>query len=291
MTPTVPGPVDRHARRADDQQMALHLGKHLMSLNDRLRIEPVDKKLRATRHGVPVLDSTDAMLVWEPRRVVPMYAVPPGDLHAGLLPRDRAPLPDDLAPVLGPDNFAWHLEDGQSYDVEVDGNVLESAAFRPDDPDLEGRVILDWAPFEWTEEAEPVTGHPHDAFKRIDALASDRHVTVSANGQVLADSRRAVALYETYLPVRWYFPPADVAMDRLQPSSTTTVCAYKGVAAYFSLTGGGPEGQDVAWTYPQPLLDAAPVKDYLCFFSERTDLTVDGVDVPRPRTLWSPPDS
>jgi hypothetical protein len=29
------------------------------------------------------------------------------------------------------------------------------------------------------------------------------------------------------------------------------------------------------------------VKDYLCFYAERSDLTVDGVDVPRPDTFWS----
>jgi uncharacterized protein (DUF427 family) len=271
--------------------MALELGRHLMSLNDRLRFEPVSKKLRATRDGVPVLESTRAMLVWEPRRVVPMYAVPTDDLRARLVERERVPLPEDLPPVLGPEHFEWHDGEGRSYDVVVDEAVLTSAAFRPDDPDLEGRVILDWTPFEWTEEAQPVTGHPHDAFKRIDALSSDRHVRVSFEGRLLADSRRAVALYETYLPVRWYFPPADVAMDLLEASPSTTVCAYKGVAAYFSLAGGGADGRDIAWTYRQPLLDAAPVRDYLCFYSERTDLSVDGVDVPRPRTLWSPPES
>jgi uncharacterized protein (DUF427 family) len=116
-------------------------------------------------------------------------------------------------------------------------------------------------------------------------------VCVSADGRVLADSRRAVALYETHLPTRWYLPPADVRLDLLEPSSSTSVCAYKGVAAYFSVRDGGPDGQDVAWTYAQPLLDAAPVRDHICFFSERTDLSVDGVDVPRPRTLWSPPES
>ena len=42
-----------------------------------------------------------------------------------------------------------------------------------------------------------MTGHPHDPFKRLDVLPSDRHVVVSVGGQVLADTRRAVAIYET----------------------------------------------------------------------------------------------
>ena len=52
--------------------------------------------------GVPVLDTTDAALVWEPRRVVPMYAVPPADLSASLVPSAAAEVPERLPPVLGP---------------------------------------------------------------------------------------------------------------------------------------------------------------------------------------------
>ena len=32
--------------------------------------------------------------------------------------------------------------------------------------------------------------------------------------------------------------------------------------------------------------EVAAVKDRLCFYAERSDLTVDGVEVPRPDTLW-----
>jgi uncharacterized protein (DUF427 family) len=166
-----------------------------------------------------------------------------------------------------------------------------AAAFRPEDPDLEGRVILDWAPFDWVEETQPVMGHPHDPFKRIDVLATDRHLVVSLDGAVLADTHRAVALHETHLPVRWYIPQDDVDMTRLEPSDSRTVCAYKGQAGYYSVAGGGPDGRDIAWTYPDPLHDALHVRDHVCFYNERVDLTLDGVALTRPRTLWSsPPD-
>ena len=136
-----------------------------------------------------------------------------------------------------------------------------------------------------------MTGHPHDPFKRLDVLASDRHVVVSFGGQVLADTRRAVAVYETHMPVRWYVPPDDVRLDLLTPSDATSVCAYKGAATYFSLADdpAATRSADVAWTYVDPLHEVAQVKDHLCFYAERTDLTVDGVDVPRPGTFWSSP--
>jgi len=269
--------------------MGVRMMELLIGRLDELRYEPTAKRVRAFLGGEPVADTTDARLVWEPRRVVPMYGVPPGDLDAELVPVDLEPPSEQPPAVLGPANFALHLHPGQAFDVKVDSTVLPQAAFRPDDPDLDGRVVLDWGRFEWTEEAEPVTGHPHDAFKRIDVLPSDRHVVVSVGGTVLADSKRAVALYETGLPTRWYLPREDVDLTKLTPSSSTTVCAYKGVATYFSLApeDAHDEGRDLAWTYVDPLHDAAGVRDLLCFYAERTDLSVDGVDVPRPQTLWS----
>jgi uncharacterized protein (DUF427 family) len=274
--------------------MATRLGQHLFGLTDTLRYEPVGRRIRASLAGHPVLDTTDAVLVWEPRRVVPMYAVPPADIVASLVPCDPAEAPSHLPPVLGPVNFAWHHTPGQDHDVVVGDRTLSHAAFAPADPDLGGRVIVEWAPFAWVEEAQPVTGHPHDPFKRIDLLRSDRHVVVGLGGTVLADTRRAIALHETHLPVRWYIPHDDVATDLLVGSRSTTTCAYKGHAIYVSLApdavpGVGAEGEDIAWTYTHPLDEVAAIKGMVCFYSERTDLELDGVAVPRPVTPWSSP--
>jgi hypothetical protein len=41
-----------------------------------LRYEPIDKRIRGTLGGQTVLDSSRVMLVWEPKRIVPSYAVP-----------------------------------------------------------------------------------------------------------------------------------------------------------------------------------------------------------------------
>jgi uncharacterized protein (DUF427 family) len=290
--------VDARAHLAQHREMAMHLGQHLMSLNDELRYEPVTRRVRASLDGVPVLDTTDAALVWEPRRVVPMYAVPPGDVRAELVPCAAPEVPDRLPPVLGPVNFGWHHTPGRSFDVVVGDRTLPAAGFAPDDPDLGGRVVLDWEPLHWVEEAHPVVGHPHDPFKRIDLLPSDRHVVVSLGGTVLADTRRAIALFETHIPVRWYIPHDDVVTDLLVGSASTTTCAYKGHAAYVSVrpdavpgagAGAGAPGEDIAWTYPHPLDEVMAIKGMFCFYSERTDLELDGVAVPRPVSPWSSP--
>ena len=241
-----------------------------------------------------MLDTTDAVLVWEPRRVVPAYAVPPADLMADLVPCAAAPVPPDLPPVLGPVNFAWHHTPGRSFDLVVDGRTVPAAGFAPDDPDLGGRVVIEWAPFDWKEEAHPVVAHPHDPFKRIDLLPSDRHVVVRLGGVTLADTTNAIALHETHIPVRWYLPHDDVVTDLLVGSRSTSTCAYKGHASYVSLTpdavpGVGAAGEDIGWTYPHPLDEVAAIRGMICFYSERTDLELDGTAVERPVTPWSSP--
>lgn len=271
----------------------MRMGEHLMSLVGELRYEPVTRRVRASLDGVPVLDTTDAVLVWEPRRVVPMYAVPLADLVASLVPSAAAEVPDRLPPVLGPVNFGWHHTPGRSFDVLVGERAVAAAGFVADDPDLGGRVVIEWAPFDWVEEAHPVVGHPHDPFKRIDLLPSDRHVVVRVGDVVLADTRRAVGLYETFLPVRWYLPHDDVVTDLLVGSPTTSTCAYKGHASYVSLRPDAVPGlsedarHDIAWTYPHPLHEVDAVTGMFCFWAERTDLELDGVAVSRPLTPWS----
>ena len=267
---------------------------HLGSALSQLRHEPVPFRLRASHGGTPVLDSTSVSVVWEPRRLVPVHAVPRGDLLVPVEAADPQPdLPDldALPPMLGPMDFWTHTCPGTVLDLVLPGLVLAGAAFAPDDPDLAGLVVVDHQSLdEWYAEDQPLIGHPHDPFKRIDVLATSRHVRVSLGGVELASSRRATMLVETHLPSRYYLPAEDVATELLVASPTESTCAYKGVASYLSTADGSAAGTDVAWLYVDPLDDAVRVRDHVCFWAERTDLEVDGRAVPRPVTPWSTPE-
>ena len=48
----------------------------LMGSLGQLRYEPIDKRIRGLIDGQVVIDTDRALLVWEPKRVVPSYAVP-----------------------------------------------------------------------------------------------------------------------------------------------------------------------------------------------------------------------
>jgi uncharacterized protein (DUF427 family) len=265
-----------------------------------LRYEPTAKRVRATLGGATVVDSTRAVLVWEPRRIVPSYAVPEADIHGELVPStapttdgelaDGALLPDVFArPVLDPSvPFSAHTTGGEAVDVRAGGETSPGAGLRLADPDLAGYVVLDFPAFDgWTEEDEPIVGHPRDPFHRIDVLASSRHLRLELDGQVLAESSRPMLLFETMLPARYYLPRDDVRAE-LVPSDTHTYCAYKGKASYWSASVGGRLVPDLAWTYPEPLTDATRVGGLVAFFNERVDVVLDGQRSERPITPWSP---
>ncbi len=273
------------------------MGVRLMDLLsgnlDALRYEPTAKRVRVSLGGEPVADTRDARLVWEPRRVVPTYAVPSAALTAQLVPAGAESGDEDAGyrlpnvssrPVLDPTvPFATHTCPGTAFDVIAGEETGAKAAFRPDDPDLADYVIIEFEAFEWREEDEPIVSHPHDPFGRIDVLRSSRHVRIEHDGRLLAESSRPMLLFETLLPVRFYLPREDVAV-RLEPSDTVTYCAYKGRASYYSVPDGP---RDVAWTYHEPLHDAEPVRDRICFVDEHLDVIVDGERRERPVTPWS----
>lgn len=266
------------------------MSDHLASVNAELRFQPVRLRVRALVDGEVVADSREALLVWEPGRIVPMYAVPAMDLLHGAQPSAEQPAilsPDGPSRMLGP-AAPGHSCPGELLDVNTASGVLPGAGFRPHDPELAGAVILTWSAFDsWLVEDEPRVGHPHDPFKRISVHRCNRTVEVALDGTVLASSMRTLLLTETQLPHRYYFPRQDVRLDLLVPSSHRTTCAYKGHASYWTLPG---VAEDVCWAYDEPLDDAVRVGGYLCFWAERTDLILDGEMQPRPVTPFSPPE-
>jgi uncharacterized protein (DUF427 family) len=247
--------------------MSTQLRRTLMSGLDGLRHEPTSKRIRASWGDRTIVDTTRAVLLWEPRRVVSSWAVPAEDVAAELVPAGR--------PV---------SSDGQ-------GLAMPDVSRRPvlDPSILDGYVVLDFSAFDtWWEEDEVNVGHPREPFHRIDVLRSSRRVRIELEGEVLAESTSPRLLFETMLPTRCYLPRQDVVAE-LVPSPTGTTCAYKGHASYWSPVVGGQERPDLAWSYPNPLREAGEVAGMVCFFDERVDVVVDGVRRDRPVTPWSAP--
>jgi uncharacterized protein (DUF427 family) len=109
------------------------------------------------------------------------------------------------------------------------------------------------------------------------------------NDAVVASSTRSVALLETGLPVRYYFPRDDLAMEHLHATTTETVCPFKGSASYFTVRVGDVEHRDLAWSYETPIPGIERIAGHVCFYGEHADHRIDGEPMERPETPWSNP--
>lgn len=263
--------VPATAENEESRGMSTRMRDALARLMTELRHEPTAKRVRARLGDADVVDSPRALLVWEPRRISPMYAFPADEITGELTL--EGPVETGGPPILHPGiPFTVHSTPGESFGVTIGGETRVGAAFRPDDPELAGYVLLDFDAFEWFEEAEPIRAHPRDPYHRIDVRASRRHVRLEYKGQLIADTERATLVFENHLPTRYYIPREDVVAV-LTPSDTRTYCPYKGEARYFSL----PTKPDIGWSYERPLLDANQIAGLVAFYDDVMDVTVDGV--------------
>ncbi|WP_175411489.1 DUF427 domain-containing protein [Streptomyces sp. TRM64462] len=99
---------------------------------------------------------------------------------------------------------------------------------------------------------------------RITVEPAGEPVRVVRDGQVVAESDRALALRETGCRIRLYVPPEDVRVELLTPSDTRTYCPFKGTASYWSLPGR----PDAVWAYPDAKPEVAAIEGHFCFYDE-----------------------
>jgi uncharacterized protein (DUF427 family) len=121
----------------------------------------------------------------------------------------------------------------------------------------------------------------------IEIRDEPRRIVVSVDGAEVAASSRTRVLEETGLPPRYYFPRRDVHLELLDATPTETVCPFKGQASYWTVRTSGGEHRDLAWSYEEPIEAASRIAGYVCFYSERSDVTIDGEAQARPETPWS----
>ena len=229
--------------------------------------------------GQTIADSRRALLLrqYGPGRL-PTYYFPPEDVRLDLLHADGEADP-------AAEMKYWSLEAGGQRTARMAWTYQNPP---PDLAPLQDHISFEWAQMEaWYEEEEQIFVHARDPYKRVDVIASSRHVRVALAGQTLAESDRPYLLFETLLPTRYYLPAEDVRLDLLQPSRLRTGCPYKGLASYWSVELGNQLFKDIVWSYPDPIPENPKIKGLMCFFNERVDIFVDGQLEPRPRTPWS----
>ena len=234
-----------------------------------LYFEDSPKRVRAELGGETVVDSRRVMILHETGHL-PVYYFPHEDARMDLLqPTEHTthcPFKGDAAywTVRAGDKVAENAVWGYPTPIESAPPIAGYLAFYADRMDA------------WYEEDERTIGHPHDPYHRVDVLRSSRHVRVTLDGTVLAESNRPKMLFETSLPPRYYLPFEDVRSDALSLSETKTTCPYKGIASYWSVAVDGRTVEDAVWGYPEPLPEAITIAGHFCFYDDKVQVEVDG---------------
>lgn len=230
-----------------------------------LYAEPLRRRMRAELGGRTVVESDDAVLLFEPSRY-PVAYFPIADFAEGAL---RAT-----------DHRTMHPELGETAWFEVVETTRQAArggwqhiALPVHAAILDGMVALAWRAMDgFYEEDDRILGHAADPYHRIDIRASSRHLIVRTGEQVIADTRAARVLYESGFAPRWYVPREDVAADALAPNELQTFCPYKGIASYYDIDGA----QHAAWSYRAPFDSMAAIGELVSFEPDRVEVTLDG---------------
>lgn len=221
----------------------------------RLLMTPFPRRVRAVHGDTTILDTVRGQLVHE-SNLMPVLYVPRADVLVPLEPSEKVthcPFKGDATHfhVGGEPDVAWSYEE-----------PLEAAAW------LQNLVAF-YALDAWLDEDEPVRGHLRDPYHRTDVRRSSRPVRVTANGELIAQSERALVLSETGLPNRWYLPPDDVQAE-LEPTETTSHCPYKGDARYWSVAGV----EDGAFGYDAPYDSVRPIAGHVCLLGQEIEVEV-----------------
>jgi uncharacterized protein (DUF427 family) len=81
------------------------------------------------------------------------------------------------------------------------------------------------------------------------------------NNKIIADSDEWIELEGNI-----YFPLSRVKQQYLLPSTTITICPWKGKAHYYDVVVDESTNKDAAWYYPEPKAAAANIKNYVAFW-------------------------
>lgn len=238
-------------------------------------IEPAPRRVRGFVGGLPVVDTTRAIYVWE----WPNY------------PQYYLPLDDFEPQFLLDEEHTQRMKRGvvKRFGLVV-GDIVRPRCLRvfTDDslPGLAGHVKVDWNAMDsWFEEDEEIFVHPRNPYTRVDAVRSNRALRIQLDGVVLAETTASVMVFETGLPTRYYVDKTAVDFTHLEHSDTQTPCPYKGrTSDYWSIRIGADLHTDLVWAYDYPTRPLAPIAGLVSFYNEKVDIVLDGQMLERPVT-------
>lgn len=106
----------------------------------------------------------------------------------------------------------------------------------------------------------------------IEPLAG--HVTVRCHDTIIAESNAAFLVKETRHEDVIYLPRAAMRSEYFKATEHSTYCPFKGHASYWQLNLNDITEDNIVWSYERPFDEVAELKDYVSFYTDRTEITV-----------------
>ncbi|MBA3233154.1 MAG: DUF427 domain-containing protein [Propionibacteriales bacterium] len=102
-------------------------------------------------------------------------------------------------------------------------------------------------------------------------------VEVIFGGALVASTREAWRVLETSHPPTYYLPADAFVGGVLRPTAGSSVCEWKGRAAYLDIVHRGLVAPATAWTYPSPTPTFAAITGHVALYPGAVDeCRVDG---------------
>lgn len=82
------------------------------------------------------------------------------------------------------------------------------------------------------------------------------------NGVVVAESDQVIRLEGNV-----YFPPEAIRREHFSRTRAWSICPWKGLARYYTVSAGGQSSRNAAWYYPHPSPLARKIKNHVAFWN------------------------
>jgi uncharacterized protein (DUF427 family) len=229
-----------------------------------LFVESLRRRLRVKLAGEWIADSEDVLLLHEPGRYpvayFPIAAVRPGVLAS----EQRTTQHRDLG------DTSWFTV--TAGDRSAARSAWQFTALPDYAAELRDRVAFAWRGVDaFYEEDDRIVGHAADAYHRIDIRRSSRRLVVKVGAKLIADTARALVLYESGFAPRWYVPREDIDSKALTAAEGQTFCPYKGLCTYYDIG----ERRKAAWSYLEAWPEVARICNFVSFEADRVDVFLD----------------
>jgi uncharacterized protein (DUF427 family) len=233
-----------------------------------LYVEPLRRRMRVRFGRIWIADSEQVLLFFEPGRY-PVAYFPETDVSSEALERnEHTTRHSDLGLT------SWYtVKAGEQHATRAAWQHVDLPSYAGE---LRSRIAFAWRAMDaFYEEDERIVGHAADSYHRIDIRQTSRNLVVRHHDQVVADTKRPIALYESGFAPRWYVPHADINESALTLVEDQTFCPYKGLCSYYDIGGT----RMAAWSYREAYPEVGRISGLVSFEPDRVSVQLDGIQL------------